>query len=252
VSRDPLEKRTLLAGLFGYALLIGVILLAQFLPVLRTYLGQVVIQVEFPELRTALGFVTPAGPGRKLVVFQHPGMVLFYACILVHLLYLRLALYQPGATGRILRSTFKGVLASSVSIASMVGMAEVMENSGMTDALARGLASGVGALFPLISPWIGALGSFITGSNTNSNVIFAALQMRTAELLGYAVPVILAAQTAGAALASVIAPTKVVVGTSTTGLAGREGEVMRRMGVYIGLLVVLISALAVIFSFLGS
>jgi lactate permease len=119
-----------------------------------------------------------------------------------------------------------------------------MDTAGMTEALAQGLANIAGRLFPVIAPWIGALGAFMTGSNTNSNVVFALLQLRTAELLGYAVPVILAAQTAGAGLASVIAPAKIVVGTSTADLAGREGEVMRRMLPYIIVLVLLISLLA--------
>jgi lactate permease len=89
----------------------------------------------------------------------------------------------------------------------------------------------------------------MTGSNTNSNVVFGALQMRTAELLQYGaagVAVILAAQTAGAGLASVMAPTKIVVGASTAGMAGKEGDVLRKMLLYIGLLVFLISALALI------
>jgi lactate permease len=119
------------------------------------------------------------------------------------------------------------VMASSVSIVSMVTMAVVMESSGMTETLARGLAEAMGRAYPVIAPWIGGLGAFMTGSNTNSNVVFGALQQRMAELLGYSVAVILAAQTAGAGLASVLAPTKIVVGTSTAGMAGREGEVMR-------------------------
>jgi lactate permease len=82
----------------------------------------------------------------------------------------------------------------------------------------------------------------LTGSNTNSNVVFAALQQRTADLLGYSVAVILAAQSSGGALASVFAPTKVVVGASTTGMAGREGDVMAALGKYILLLVALVSA----------
>jgi len=137
-------------------------------------------------------------------------------------------------------------MSSSVGIASMVAMAVVMQHTGMTETLARGLAEGMGALFPLISPWIGALGAFMTGSNTNSNVVFAALQMRTAELLGYAVAIILAAQTSGGALGSVIAPTKVVVGASTGGMEGREGEVMRKLLVYTGVSVLLMSVLAMI------
>jgi len=116
----------------------------------------------------------------------------------------------------------------------------------MTDALAEGLSSAMGCVFPALSPWMGALGAFMTGSNTNSNVVFAALQMRTAELLGFPVAIILAAQTSGAALGSVIAPTKVVVGASTGGMAGREGEIMRKLLAYIGILILLISLLAII------
>ncbi len=60
-----------------------------------------------------------------------------------------------------------------------------MQHAGMTETLAQGLADATGRFFPVVSPWIGALGAFMTGSNTNSNVVFSALQMRTAELLGY-------------------------------------------------------------------
>jgi lactate permease len=86
----------------------------------------------------------------------------------------------------------------------------------------------------------------MTGSNTNSNVVFGGLQLQTAILLGYPAAIILAAQTAGASLASVIAPTKVAVGASTAGMAGREGDVMRKMILYTGLLVLLVSLLTAV------
>ena len=86
----------------------------------------------------------------------------------------------------------------------------------------------------------------MTGSNNNSNVVFGALQMHTAGLLGFNAAIILAGQTAGAALASVIAPTKVAVGASTAGMAGREGEVMRKLLAYTGLSILLISVLTLI------
>jgi lactate permease len=126
----------------------------------------------------------------------------------------------------------------------MIAMALIMEHVGMTELLARGLAQGTGAWFPWFSPWIGAIGAFMTGSNTNSNVVFGALQLQTARLLGLPISLILAAQTAGAALASVAAPAKVVVGASTAGMAGKEGEVMRKLALYTLLLVLLISLLA--------
>ena len=112
----------------------------------------------------------------------------------------------------------------------------IMTRCGMTNTLATGLSRAVGRAFPLASPFIGLLGAFMTGSNTNSNVVFATLQKSTAELIGITVTVILGAQTTGGSLGSMLAPAKVIVGCSTAGLEGREGEVMRTTVPY-GLLI---------------
>ena len=246
-DNDPLDPRALILALSGYAILVLVILLVQFVSPLRDLLGQVSFRVAFPELVTNLQFVTPAAT-RSLRIFQHTGMQLFYGSFFSYIVFRLAGLFRkPRAAVRIVSGTVRKVMSSSVSIASMVSMAVIMENSGMTDTLAQGLASGMGQLFPLVAPWIGALGAFMTGSNTNSNVVFAALQLRTASLLGYLPALILAGQTAGASLASVIAPTKVVVGASTAGMAGREGEVMRKLLAYTIPLVLLIS----LFTLLG-
>lgn len=247
-NNDPLDPRALTLALSGYAVLVLIILLVQFVSPLRFFLGQISFQVAFPELITDLQFVTPAA-SRSLYIFRHTGMQLFYASFFSFILYRMAGLYRrPSPAARIVSGTLRKVMSSSVSIASMVSMAVIMENSGMTDTLAQGLASGMGQLFPLVAPWIGALGAFMTGSNTNSNVVFGALQLRTATLLGYLPAIILAGQTAGASLASVIAPTKVVVGASTAGMAGQEGEVMRKLLIYTIPLVLLIS----LFTFLGA
>lgn len=238
-----LDRRALLIALSGYAVMVSITLVVQLIPALRDFLGQLVVRINFPEVSTSRGYMTPAGPGRSIPVFRHAGAILMYSSIAAYLIYRRAGLYQPGAAGRILSSTVRKVMSSSVGIASMVAMASMMQHAGMTDTLARGLAEGMGRLFPLAAPWIGALGAFMTGSNTNSNVLFGALQMRTAELLGYSVAIILAAQTSGGALGSVIAPTKVVVGASTAGMEGKEGDVMRQLLLYTGLLVLLISFL---------
>lgn len=239
-----LDSRQLWVALSGYAVLVGITLGVQLIPSIRTALGQVQFTLNFPEVSTSLGYMTQAGEGRKIPLFRHAGAILLYAAILAYLIYQRAGWYKQGAARQIVSGTIRRVMSSSIGIASMVAMAVIMQHAGMTETLARGLAEGMGEFFPLASPWIGALGAFMTGSNTNSNVVFASLQMRTAELLGYAVAIILAAQTSGAALGSVIAPTKVVVGASTGGMEGREGEVMRKMLLYTGLLVLMISLLA--------
>jgi lactate permease len=92
------------------------------------------------------------------------------------------------------------------------------------------------------------LGAFMTGSNTNSNVVFAPLQKQAAELLLISVPIILAAQTTGGALGSMLAPAKIIVGCSTAGLAGQEGEVLKKTllpGLIIAGLVGLLALVAV-------
>jgi len=93
----------------------------------------------------------------------------------------------------------------------------------------------------VLAAWLGAFGGFLTGSNLNSNVLFGALQQQTAHALDLSVSVILAAQAAGGAVGSVMAPTKVLVGASTTGLYGREGVLIRRMALAIGFLVAMLS-----------
>ena len=80
----------------------------------------------------------------------------------------------------------------------------------------------------MFSPYIGVLGTFMTGSNTNSNVMFGALQMESAGALGISSVTIASIQSIGGSLGSAIAPAKVLVGTSIVGLSGRENEVMRR------------------------
>ncbi len=245
-QNGKLDGKMLAIALSGYAILIVVTLLVQMIPAVKQQLGGVVIQVQIPQVSTSLGTVTPAAATKPISLLNHAGAVLLYASILAYLVYRLAGKYKAGAVRSIVAGTVKRVQAPSLSILLMVCMAVVMESAGMTEALARGLASLAGVFFPLVAPWIGALGAFMTGSNTNSNVVFALLQVRTAELLSYPAAIILAGQTAGAGLASVVAPAKIVVGTSTADLAGREGEVMRKMLPYIIVLVLLISLLTMV------
>jgi lactate permease len=122
----------------------------------------------------------------------------------------------------------------------------------MTRMLAEWLSQAVPPdLYTIVATAIGALGSFMTGSNTNSNAVFGTLQMDTALLLGLSVPLVLGAQTAAAAIASLLAPAKIIVGASTVGMSGDEGTVLRNLLVYGGILLLLIAALAFVFARLG-
>ena len=109
----------------------------------------------------------------------------------------------------------------------MVCFAMIMDHCQMIYILAEGVSLFFGSLYPLVSPWIGLLGAFMTGSNTNSNVVFGVFQQETAQLAGLSAALILAAQTTGGAIGSMIAPAKILVGCSTVGLSGKEGPVLK-------------------------
>ena len=239
-ERDE-PPRPVRAAFAAYAALVAIMLLVQLVGPIGDLLGTAALALEFPEVRTATGFTVPAETGRVIHWFSHGGAVLVYASLAGYLIFRRAGLFEAGAGKRIFQDTVRGVKSSTISILAMVAMASVMGHAGMTDTLARGMAGAVGAAFPLISPWIGAFGAFMTGSNTNSNVVFAALQQRTAEILALSVPWLLGAQTAGGAVGSVIAPTKIVVGAATAGLEGREGEVIRKLAVYVVPLILVLS-----------
>jgi lactate permease len=232
---------SILLALTAYIALIAITLLIQLPPEVRSSLEFVGIRLPLPAVATSRGFASPAGSTPTIYLLRHAGTTLAYASLISYAIYRRAGLLAGGAARRILAATLRGVISPSLSIASMVSLAEVMGHSGMTDALARGLAELLGGLFPLASPWIGALGAFVSGSNTNSNFLFAGLQLRTAELIGASLPWILAAQTAGGAIGSVVAPTKVVVGVSSAGEMVEEGVVMRHLIPYAAVLIAVVS-----------
>jgi lactate permease len=227
-----------------YALLVVLAFGVNLIKPAGSFLSQVKFTLDFPEVSTGFRWITPAGPGRTINLFGHPGAILLYTCIISFIIYRSVGYLKPGSLQRILNKMVKGGVNSSLGILAMVGLASVMLHSGMTYLLAEGLSVSIGRdFYPLVAPVIGALGAFITGSNTNSNVLFGALQQSSAALLKLSVPLILAAQTAGGSVGSVLAPAKVIVGCSTVGLAGEEGAVLRKIIGY-GLIPIATVALA--------
>lgn len=242
----PVAWSHLWIGASGYAVLLLTTLLVELTPGLGDWLDFLVIRFRFPETVTSLGFITPAGEGRVIHLFRHAGMILVYASVSAFWVYRLAKALPPGAGKRIARDVLRSLGPSSLGVATVVTMAVIMLTAGMTDTIARGLAEATGSAFWLISPWIGALGSFVTGSNTNSNLLFAMLQRRTAELLGLDAAVILAVQTTGASIGCAFAPTRIIVGTVTAGISGQEGQIIREVFVYSFLLIFLVGILALL------
>jgi len=236
--------KSLWVSLIGYGLLVVLAFSINLIPPVKAFLGQVNLTLNFPATATRYGWVTEAGPGRSINLFGHVGSILFYSCMLSLLIYRRTGYLERGSIKRILTRVARSGVNASLGILAMVGVASIMLHTGMTFLLAEGLSVSFSRdLYPAIAPFIGTLGAFITGSNTNSNVLFGVLQQNSAQLLNLSVPLVLAAQTAGGSVGSVLAPAKVIVGCSTVGLAGREGGVMRKLLGY-GLILILTISIA--------
>ncbi len=229
-TRAPSFSPALLRkALLPYALILLLIFAAQWILPLRAALNALTVQIQVPEVATTRGWTTPAGFTRGISPFGHTGALLLYASLIAFVVSRLKGVLQAGSGPQIVQQAVKRGMDATPGILFMVAMAATLDHAGMLPILAQTLASVTGRAFPLVSPLIGALGAFVTGSNTNSNVLFGALQRDIAQMLGYAAPVILAAQNAGGALGSTFAPAKVILGCSTVGAGDQEGEVMRHL-----------------------
>ena len=117
-----------------------------------------------------------------------------------------------------------------------VPMVRILINSGVNAAdlpsmpilLARYVADTVGGIYPLFAPSIGALGAFLAGSNTVSNMMFSQFQFGVATNLGLSTALMVSIQAIGAAAGNMVAIHNVVAASATVGLLGREGATLRR------------------------
>ena len=185
--------------------------------------------LDYPATETSLGFVVEAQDDYAPIRFlRHPAPLILLSLGLTLLVVKIKGLWRPGAVLAASRRTYEQSVPTSVGVATMVMMALVMTDTGMTVLLGRSIADNSGAVFPILSPYIGVLGTFMTGSNTNSNVMFGALQLETARAMGIGAVTVTSIQSIGGSLGSAVAPAKVLVGTAIVGLSGRESEVLRR------------------------
>ena len=140
------------------------------------------------------------------------------------------------AMGRALAASGRVMLGAGFVLIFTVPMVRVYINSGvngagypsMPVAMAEWVAAHVGRVWPLFAGGIGALGAFIAGSNTVSNLMFSAFQDGVAQRLMISSVWVVALQAVGAAAGNMVAIHNVVAASATVGLLGREGSTLRK------------------------
>jgi lactate permease len=247
-KNNKIHEPTLSLSLLPYGILVFLTLTINLIPTINNFLSQTKIFVEFPQIISTLGDITPAGPGRIIAIFSHPGTTILITALISFLIFYKFNLLKGIDFKIILKQTIKGSIQTSLVLFMMVEIAVIMSHTRMTDILAQGLSQIFDKnLYAFISPLIGAVGSFITGTNTNSNVLFANVQMRIADLLGLNIFLFLAAQTAGGAIGSILSPAKVFLGCSTVDLVGKERQVMIKLLVYVLILLFIIGLITLLY-----
>jgi lactate permease len=123
--------------------------------------------------------------------------------------------------------TWKQIWIAVITVALVLGLAYLMNYSGMTYTLGKGVAS-LGILFPLASAFLGWIGGFLTGSDTSANALFGNLQVVASNQLQLNPILFAATNDSGGALGKMISPQNLTTAVSVTDLKGKEGVVFAR------------------------
>ncbi|WKN42530.1 L-lactate permease [Tunicatimonas pelagia] len=161
-----------------------------------------------------------------------PGTILIVVVLITYFLHQM----HGGALRAAFAESAQLILGAGFVLIFTIPMVRVYINSGINEsemmsmpiAMAEWVAQNVGEVWPLFAPSIGALGAFIAGSNTVSNLMFSLFQFGVATSLALPSTLIVALQAVGAAAGNMIAIHNVVAASATVGLLGQEGNVLRK------------------------
>lgn len=185
------------------------------------------IRIPFPGLAGNVLNAAGKDPGTtyNLNLLSNPGTMLLIAGLITTIVYsifnekgkYRITL---GMSGKQLGQTFWAMRFSSLTIVMVLGLAYIMNFSGMTISIGQFLAH-TGSLFALLSPVLGWVGTAVTGSDTSANALFSSLQYEAAQSnasLAHVSPdLFLAANTMGGVIGKMISPQSLAIAAVTTG-----------------------------------
>ena len=152
-------------------------------------------------------------------------------------------------------NTFKQLGGAAVALFAGVALVQLMLNSGnntagldsMLSEMAAAIAAFAGNAYVFVAPFIGVLGSFMSGSNTVSNILFSPLQFETAGILGLPRDIIIAVQIVGGGIGNMVCVNNVVAVCATLGITGVEGKLIRSNALPMLIYSIAVSLLAAIF-----
>lgn len=214
-------------ALLPYYLVTGISLLILLIPPITNFLGTFSFGPSFSQTETGYGVINPAIERyAPLTPFTHASMFLLASSLLTYWYYCKKEIIKKKSLFQLIKRAFKKALSPSIAVLSLLSISRVMAGTGQTFVLAQGISSVLQTNYVFVAPFIGLLGSFITGSNMSSNILFGDFQMQVSEFIGLKTSGILGAQTGGGGIGTSIAPGNIILGTTTAGILGAEGKVL--------------------------
>jgi lactate permease len=219
--------------LFPYAVLTVVAVLVLLVEPVESFLEGVSIAPSFPEVSTGFGVVNEASNAYEpLTPLAHPGGFLVLAALAAWPVYRLRGFFRSwrerADAPPVLSTTVSEFVPAATAVVTFLILASVMSHSGETEVFALGIAAVAPPLvYAFLANIIGIVGALVTNSSTSSNVLFSPVHTAVAANLGISQAAVLAAQSTGGAVGNVVAPTNIILGTTTAGASGKEGEIMR-------------------------
>jgi lactate permease len=207
--------------------IVAILLLISRLPHLQIQALLVSVEIGWDDI---LG----TGIGQRIQPFYLPGFMFILTCLVTYALQRMRgpAIAQSWMTaGQQLRGAAIALLFALPMVRVFIESGSHHNESGLESmplVLASGAAGLAGNQWPLFAPWIGALGAFVAGSNTLSNLMFSLFQFSTALQVNALPEVVVAVQAVGGAAGNMITVHNVVAASATVGLLGREGLIIRK------------------------
>ena len=125
----------------------------------------------------------------------------------------------------VMGETCKQMSKTVITMLGVLACAKVMGYSGMIASIAAFFVAALGPLYPLVAPLLGALGTFVTGSGTSSEVLFGNVQLQ-ATTMGVDPTWLVASNSLGVSAGKMLSPQNIAIGCSAVGLVGQDGKVM--------------------------
>ena len=211
-----------------YYLLTGITVICLLIPPVNEMLNTWQIGFAFPQTVTEYGFVTAAESCfSPLKPLTYAGTFLALSSAASFLYYRKKGFIKTRDLKNVWRRTVKKCIPSTIAILCFIIMSKFMSSSGQIYVLSQGIVKVLGVYYVIAAPFFGMLGSFITSSNMSSNILLGNFQSTAAGILGINPAITASLQTVGGVLGNVFAPGCIIMGISTTGLAGAEGRLLK-------------------------